>query len=58
METPKKTFILKIEARAKDCPQTFTFENMSMMEQVAIWEIIKRLAEQEQNKLFNQTQSL
>ena len=49
----KRTFVLSLESRPTDCPHTFTFKNMSPLEQVAVWEIVKKLAEKEQMKIVN-----
>ena len=47
MSTDLKSFVLKIEILETNMPQNWTFKNVSGVEQLAIWTIVKTLAERQ-----------
>lgn len=50
----EKTFTLVIKVLPNNTPQNWKFENgVSGIEQIAIWTIVSKLAQQEANKLLN-----
>ena len=49
----KKTFKLEIELQTANTPHKWNFENCSGLEMLAVWTIIKALAETQINELLN-----
>ena len=48
----EKTFILTVKIEENNTPQNWEFENVNQIEQLALWLIVKNLAEVQINKML------
>ena len=56
--TTTKKFVLNLEIQEKNTPQTWIFENITRIEQLAVWMIVKECAEKQIHGMLNGSEQI